>query len=100
MIASRASLWRYCVRRVSTAASRPRRGRALVHKVSGRWRLGLALAVLTAACWGVLPVALAILLHTLDAYTLTWIRFVTASLGLGGILVAMGRLPALGSITR
>ncbi|HEY1283628.1 MAG TPA: DMT family transporter [Steroidobacteraceae bacterium] len=71
-----------------------------MHKISGRWKLGLALAVVTAACWGVLPVALAILLHTLDAYTLTWIRFVTAALGLGGILLAMGRLPALRSIHR
>lgn len=71
-----------------------------MHKISGRWKLGLSLAVVTAACWGVLPVALAILLRTLDAYTLTEIRFVTAALGLGGILVAMGRLPAVRSIIR
>jgi len=71
-----------------------------VHTISGRWKVGLALAVVTAVCWGVLPVALAILLRTLDAYTLTWFRFVTAALGLGGILVAVGRLPALRTVDR
>jgi drug/metabolite transporter (DMT)-like permease len=69
-----------------------------VHKTSGRWKLGLTLAVVTAAFWGLLPVALAITLRTLDAYTVTWFRFVTAALALGGILAALGRLPALGSI--
>jgi drug/metabolite transporter (DMT)-like permease len=77
----------------------PRRG-GFVHKISGRWKLGLSLAVVTAFFWGVLPVALAILLRTLDAYTLTWFRFVTAALGLGTILLALGRLPALRSVGR
>lgn len=71
-----------------------------MYKISGRWKLGLSLAVVTAAFWGVLPVALAILLRTLDAYTLTWCRFLTASLGLGAILFGMGRLPALRAIGR
>jgi drug/metabolite transporter (DMT)-like permease len=71
-----------------------------VHKLSGRWKLGLTLAVVTAASWGLLPIALAITLSTLDAYTLTWFRFVTAALALGVILAAMGRLPTLGTIDR
>jgi drug/metabolite transporter (DMT)-like permease len=69
-----------------------------VHKLSGRWKLGLGLAVLTAASWGVLPVALTIVLATVDPYTITWFRFVTAALGLGIILAAIGKLPHLGAI--
>jgi drug/metabolite transporter (DMT)-like permease len=71
-----------------------------VHTLSGRWKLGLALAVITALSWGLLPIALAITLTTVDAYTLTWFRFLTASLGLGVILAVMGRLPRLGDIHR
>src|SRR5690349_8956953 len=71
-----------------------------VYKLSGRWKLGLGLATLTAALWGVLPVALTIVLTTVDPYTITWFRFLTAALGLGLILAAMGRLPKLGTIDR
>ncbi len=71
-----------------------------MHKVTGRWKLGLALAVVTAAAWGLLPIALAITLNALDAYTLTWFRMLTAALGLGAILAAMGRLPKLATIDR
>jgi drug/metabolite transporter (DMT)-like permease len=71
-----------------------------VHNLSGRWKLGLALAVITAFCWGVLPIALAITLRALDPVTVTCFRFVTAALMLGGILAAMGRLPALTSIDK
>jgi len=69
-----------------------------VHKLSGRWKLGLALALITAAFWGLLPIALSITLTALDAYTLTWFRFLTAAMGLGAILATMGRLPKLGTI--
>ena len=69
-----------------------------MHKLSGRWKLGLGLAVVTALSWGLLPIALAITLPVVDAYTITWFRFLTASLGLGVILAAMGRLPRLGTI--
>ena len=49
-----------------------------LHQASGRWQLGLALALVTAACWSTLPVALKVMLRQLDPYTLTWIRFVIA----------------------
>lgn len=69
-----------------------------MQKLSGRWKLGLGLAVVTALSWGLLPIALAIILQAVDAYTITWFRFLTAALGLGIILAAMGRLPRLGAI--
>lgn len=69
-----------------------------MHKLSGRWKLGLAFAVVTAAFWGVLPIALAIVLRTVDPVTVTWLRFLTAALMLGGILAALGQLPKLSTI--
>jgi drug/metabolite transporter (DMT)-like permease len=55
-----------------------------LHQASGRWKLGLLLALVTAACWATLPVALKITLGALDPYTLTWFRFVLA----GGVMLA------------
>lgn len=54
-----------------------------LHQASGRWRLGLALALGTAACWATLPVALKFTLEAVDVYTLTWFRFLVAFLCLG-----------------
>ena len=51
-----------------------------LHQASGRWRLGLAMALLTALSWATLPVALKITLEQLDPYTLTWFRFLVAAL--------------------
>lgn len=71
-----------------------------MNKLSGRWKLGLSLAVFTAAIWGLLPIALAITLRAVDPVTLTWARFLVAALMLGGILAALGRLPQLSKIAR
>src|SRR5438093_1050165 len=65
-----------------------------VHRTSGRWRLGLALALTTAAFWGVLPIALKVALEGLDAFTITWFRFAVAVVVLGAILASSRRLPA------
>lgn len=62
-------------------------------QTSGRWKLGLALTLVTALMWGVLPIALKILLDSLDAATLTWSRFVAAALLLGAFLAWRRRLP-------
>ena len=51
-----------------------------LHQASGRWRLGLAMALLTALSWATLPVALKITLEQLDPFTLTWFRFLVAAL--------------------
>ena len=69
-----------------------------MHKLSGRWKLGLALAVVTAAFWGVLPIALTFVLRTVDPVTITWLRFLTASLMLGAILAVFGQLPKLSAV--
>lgn len=71
-----------------------------MHQVTGRWQLGLALALVTAVCWGVLPVALKVTLEGMDPYTITWYRFALAALVLGTVLAATRRLPAPGSLDR
>lgn len=71
-----------------------------MHASSGRWRLGLALALTTAACWGLLPIALKIVLAGMDAWTITWYRFATAGLALGAYLAWRGRLPWRAPLTR
>lgn len=70
-----------------------------MHRTSGRWKLGLALAIITAAVWGVLPIGLKLLLTGMDAYTITWYRFAVSALILGLILGATQRLPAVASLT-
>lgn len=51
----------------------------MLHQASGQWKLGLTLAVATAACWATLPVALKLSLQVIDPLTLTWFRFAFAA---------------------
>lgn len=68
------------------------------HRSSGRWQLGLALALITAGCWATLPAALKIALSAIDPYSLTWLRFLFACLALGLWLAARGQLRAYRSL--
>lgn len=64
-----------------------------LHHSSGRWRLGLSLALVTASLWGVLPIALKVALQAADVYTVTWFRFLV-SFGLLSLYLAVrGQLP-------
>ncbi|MGB5102319.1 MAG: DMT family transporter [Steroidobacteraceae bacterium] len=71
-----------------------------MHASSGRWRLGLALALTTALCWGLLPIALKIVLADMDAWTITWYRFATSGIALGAYLAWRRRLPLPVPLTR
>jgi drug/metabolite transporter (DMT)-like permease len=71
-----------------------------MHKVTGRWQLGFLLAFITALMWGVLPIFLKILLERMDAYTITWYRFLIASLLLSVHLLRKRRIPSLKGISR
>ena len=62
------------------------------------WKRGLALALTTAIFWGLLPIALTIVLTGTDAYTLTALRFLTAAVILGLILARNRTLPSLTSL--
>jgi drug/metabolite transporter (DMT)-like permease len=49
-----------------------------LHQSSGRWQLGLTLSLLTVFLWGVLPIALKVVLEAIDVYTVTWFRFLVS----------------------
>ncbi len=65
-----------------------------LHRSSGNWKLGLLLAIATALCWATLPLTLRVSLEQIDAWTITWIRFVTAAIALFFWLLLRGRLGA------
>lgn len=67
----------------------------MMHQSSGRWRLGLALSLLTVFLWGILPIALAVTLQALDVYTVTWFRFVMSFALLAIFLAVRGKLPTV-----
>ena len=71
-----------------------------MHQASGRWRLGLLLALVTAACWATLPVALKITLEQIDPFTLTWVRFLVAALVMVVWLGARGGLGQFAGLDR
>jgi len=63
-------------------------------------RLGFTLSLTTAALWGLLPIALKVVLEGMDAYTITWWRFAIAMAGLGAFLAWRGNLPRLAGAGR
>jgi drug/metabolite transporter (DMT)-like permease len=64
-----------------------------LHQSSGRWRLGLALSLVTVVLWGLEPIALTVTLQALDAYTVIWFRFLVCFVLLGIFLAARQQLP-------
>jgi len=71
-----------------------------MHATTGRWQLGLALALTTALCWGLLPIALHVALARMDPWTVTWYRFASAATALGAYLAWRRRLPLRGPLSR
>jgi drug/metabolite transporter (DMT)-like permease len=69
-----------------------------LHTTSGRTRLGATLAVTTMLVWGILPLALKIVLRVLDASTIIWFRMGISALTIGAVLAWRRRLPALGTL--
>ncbi|SHM97222.1 EamA domain-containing membrane protein RarD [Pseudomonas asturiensis] len=65
-----------------------------MHISSGRWVYGLCLALLTALLWGILPVKLKQVLHTMDPVTVTWFRLLVSGSVLFIWLASVKRLPS------
>ena len=61
--------------------------------VTGRWKLGVLLALSTATMWGVLPIALKGVMETLDPLTTTFFRFSLAAVLITPYLSLRNRLP-------
>lgn len=66
-----------------------------MHQITGKTLVGFLLALTTAFLWGVLPIALKILLEVFTVNTITAIRFFVAAIMVGVWLGMRGKLPAL-----
>ncbi len=71
-----------------------------VHVTTGRWRLGIALSMVTALMWGILPVALKVLLDYMDAFTITWYRFFGAAVLMAAFVIRRNSLPSLNKLKK
>jgi drug/metabolite transporter (DMT)-like permease len=71
-----------------------------MHRTTGRWQFGLVLTLITVFMWGSLPIPLKILVGVVDAVTITWFRFLVASVLLGAWLAWRGHLPSLRKLSR
>lgn len=63
-----------------------------MNAISGRWKLGIVLALGTTLMWGVLPITMQIILITLDAETATFFRFFLSAIFLTPYLLFTGKL--------
>lgn len=70
-----------------------------MHKTTGNWKMGFGLAAGAALMWGALPIALKVLIESMDAYTISWYRFLVAAMLVGSVLGLRRRLPRLGALT-
>lgn len=66
-----------------------------MHQASGKSLTGFFLALTTAILWGMLPIALKVLLVELSANTITWVRFLAAALFVTIVLLNHRSLPSL-----
>lgn len=66
-----------------------------LHRPSGRTGLGFFLAAATMVLWAILPLALKVVLGAMDAYTISWFRFLFSAVALAGFLASRRGLPAL-----
>lgn len=69
-----------------------------MHQASGRALYGFSLALTTAVLWGMLPIALKIVLTDLTANTITWVRFLAAALFVAFVLYKHQSLPTLNKL--
>ncbi|NDJ56204.1 DMT family transporter [Enterobacteriaceae bacterium 4M9] len=58
--------------------------------------IGIVLALITAMCWGALPIAMKQVLTVMEPPTVVFYRFLMAGVGLGLILAFKRRLPPIG----
>jgi drug/metabolite transporter (DMT)-like permease len=69
-----------------------------LHQTTGKWRLGLGLSLVTAILWGLVPIALTVVLKKLDPYTINWFQFTSAFILSGCYLVYREKLPKVSDL--
>lgn len=71
-----------------------------LHTASGRWKLGLVLSLLTVLVWSTLPIALRVVLDSMDAMTVAWYRLFAASAIMTAFLLWRRSIPAVARFRR
>jgi drug/metabolite transporter (DMT)-like permease len=71
-----------------------------LHRSSGNQKRGLYLALTVLLIWSFLPHVLKVLLRYMDPVSVTWYRFLFASLGFAVLLWRRGKLPVLSRLSR
>ncbi|MFH1965146.1 MAG: DMT family transporter [Acidobacteriota bacterium] len=69
-------------------------------KSTGNWKLGFLLALTTALMWGLLPIAMKVLLKSMDPFSLTWFRFVVALVMITAYLAYKKKIPSIKKFSR
>ncbi len=69
-----------------------------LHQTTGNWQLGLGLALVPVILWGLLPIALTVVLKKVDPYTINWFRFTSAFILLGCYLACQKNLPEISKL--
>jgi drug/metabolite transporter (DMT)-like permease len=65
------------------------------HNPTGRWKYGLLLSLSTSLLWAMIPIGLNAMESYMDAYTITWYRFVFAAIVLFLVLSFKKGIPRL-----
>ncbi len=66
-----------------------------LHQATGTWQIGLGLSIVTVILWGLVPVALGVVLQVVDIYTVNSFRFLSSFILLGWYLASQGQLPTI-----
>jgi len=69
-------------------------------KSTVNWKLGFLLALITALMWGLLPIAMKVLLKSMDPYSLTWFRFVVPLMMITVYLLYKKKIPSIREFSR
>jgi drug/metabolite transporter (DMT)-like permease len=66
-----------------------------LHTSSGNWQLGLGLSIVTVLLWGLIPLALGVVLQSIDVATVNAFRFLSSFVLLGSYLASRQQLPTV-----
>jgi drug/metabolite transporter (DMT)-like permease len=66
-----------------------------LHTASGNWQVGLGLSIVTVLLWGLIPLALGVVLQSIDIATVNAFRFLSSFVLLGCYLASRRQLPTV-----
>jgi drug/metabolite transporter (DMT)-like permease len=69
-----------------------------LHQSTGNWKMGLGLSIVTVLLWGLIPLALGVVLQAIDVYTVNAFRFISSFILLGCYLAQKKQLPTIAQL--